>query len=401
MARRRNSFLDRIEDDFLDNLSEDRGYEDPFRSDPLEEEYERKYRDQKEEGFLPPKHEFELRFRGDEHRANELKWFGIKQLHILRGLMGFQGVKHDVRRIFLDDGSIIECQSVYGHDIVTILAAPEPRGRREKKRYVPTDKLRGIFRRTSDNKIFTFQYTGTPYDGDLAFVNSFEWGSGLHVWYILDTGSGEHEYWRINASGQIRYNRKAGILIMAEDGEDICSGVSANANCLNVRKASGTYTMQVSYDDGSVKDYTSSDGKTWTLNSTITFAGNTRYDSGIDGSPLLGVSTTFYDFDTNLIFVEHVEGADEGNPGGYPSAYFRLYRVGIKSKYGTTGVLNTTESAWTEIADSASLVQYTFAEENDFTVEGGHAGLQFIQLLSGYPFELLDQVFVWEFPVGE
>ena len=59
---------------------------------------------------------------GDEEEASHRVREGIKQLGILKGLMGFQKLKQDVRKVRYTDGSEITCRSVFGVEEIEIFA---------------------------------------------------------------------------------------------------------------------------------------------------------------------------------------------------------------------------------------------------------------------------------------
>lgn len=63
--------------------------------------------------------------RGDQEAASHMSREGMRQLDILKGLMGFQNLEQDVRRVRFIDGSEIICRSVFGIDDVQIYAPKE------------------------------------------------------------------------------------------------------------------------------------------------------------------------------------------------------------------------------------------------------------------------------------
>ena len=66
--------------------------------------------------------------RGDQERASYRAREGICQLNILKGLMGFQELKQDVRRVRYIDGSEIICRSIFGIDDIEIYVPEVEKG---------------------------------------------------------------------------------------------------------------------------------------------------------------------------------------------------------------------------------------------------------------------------------
>jgi len=74
---------------------------------------------------------------GDLEEANLRVREGIRQLNILKNLMGFQRLDQDVRRVRYTDGSEITCRSIFGIDDVQIYVPKRIREREAKvERYV-------------------------------------------------------------------------------------------------------------------------------------------------------------------------------------------------------------------------------------------------------------------------
>lgn len=63
-----------------------------------------------------------FRYSGNTKQARNLKGMAANQLTILKNAMSFRGLKQGMRRLFLDDGSVIQCQSVFGTNIVQVFS---------------------------------------------------------------------------------------------------------------------------------------------------------------------------------------------------------------------------------------------------------------------------------------
>ena len=73
---------------------------------------------------------------GDLEEANLRVREGIRQLNILKNLMGFQRLDQDVRRVRYTDGSEITCRSIFGIDDVQIYVPKRIREKPKVERYV-------------------------------------------------------------------------------------------------------------------------------------------------------------------------------------------------------------------------------------------------------------------------
>lgn len=106
---------------------------------------------------------------GDEGEASHRAREGIKQLSILKELMGFQSLKQDVRKVRYTDGSEIICRSVFGVDEVEIYVPSIVVERREEDVF-----LAGVWYSGSDGRVLRSTDLGT-------------------TWSIMDDLDPEHE----------------------------------------------------------------------------------------------------------------------------------------------------------------------------------------------------------------
>jgi hypothetical protein len=68
---------------------------------------------------------------GDEESASYMAREGIRQLGILKGLMSFNNLQQDIRKVEYIDGSRIVCRSCFGEDVVHIYAEKDEWAERE------------------------------------------------------------------------------------------------------------------------------------------------------------------------------------------------------------------------------------------------------------------------------
>lgn len=69
---------------------------------------------------------------GDEESAGYMAREGIRQLGILKGLMSFNNLQQDIRRVEYIDGSRIICRSCFGEDVVYIYVPEEEPEKKER-----------------------------------------------------------------------------------------------------------------------------------------------------------------------------------------------------------------------------------------------------------------------------
>lgn len=82
-----------------------------------------------------------IEIRGDKIVAEKLRKTALLQLDIHRQLMGFQNLKQDVRRVYLEDGSLITIYRNHGQERVIIYGEPNaPEG----EEYAPVEYIRYI-----------------------------------------------------------------------------------------------------------------------------------------------------------------------------------------------------------------------------------------------------------------
>lgn len=232
----------------------------------------------------------------------------------------------------------------------------------------PCAQLTGVFIASGGSSITLYDVEGDPFLGTLNFTNPRFWGSAFHVWFI------RKEYWALDG-GAVKYNAHGEATRNPAD-EVSCSGLPTTIGEFNVRKEASTYYLTATFQDDTVaRQYVSTDGKTWTFNSTITFDNG---PTALEGFPTPTAGGGWFEVDTDRFFAEHQ--FRKAHETGYPSEYFRLYRIGKKTRWDQYGVLNTVIEPWTEIADATSEIQFTFEIENSFSVDGGFGGLQILQV---------------------
>lgn len=223
----------------------------------------------------------------------------------------------------------------------------------------------------SGGAINLFEVQGDPYDGDLHFGSPISWGAADHVWFLGKA------YW-VLAGGVVKYNADNGWHSPRNINNEVtCTGLPADINEFSITKPGDDYHMRATRDDAAyIYEYVSADGINWSAGDAIGF------DLGVTtvaGEPLpLSPAPGWVEFDTDRFFVEH-KHKDE-HEQGYPDNYFRMYRIGIQERWDEYGELNTIERGWTMIAGSESQSAYHFANENDFTMEGGVTGWQILQI---------------------
>ena len=96
---------------------------------------------------------------GDEEEASYRVREGIKQLDILKGLMGFQKLKQDVRRVRYTDESEIICRSVFGVEEIEIFAPSVIVERREEDVFLAGAWYSGVV----DGRVFRSLDLGTTW----------------------------------------------------------------------------------------------------------------------------------------------------------------------------------------------------------------------------------------------
>ena len=88
---------------------------------------------------------------GNEFRAKGLLGEGRHQLSILKNAMSFQNLKQLQRTVRFNDGTIIRCSSLYGHDTVNVFVPPIPIPVIEEKRIIEKVEYEFSFRITRDD----------------------------------------------------------------------------------------------------------------------------------------------------------------------------------------------------------------------------------------------------------
>ncbi|MBE9592701.1 MAG: hypothetical protein IMF19_04405 [Proteobacteria bacterium] len=94
---------------------------------------------------------------GDEESSSYMAREGIRQLGILKDLMGFNSLQQDIRKVEYTDGSIILCRSCFEEDVVYIYT--------EKKEEEKADKRFYIYVTISDYVTIWDSYTGEVAEG--------------------------------------------------------------------------------------------------------------------------------------------------------------------------------------------------------------------------------------------
>lgn len=221
---------------------------------------------------------------------------------------------------------------------------------------------RGVFIPPSGGSIYLAELEGDPAAGTLSFKNPELWGSANHVWFV---GA---RYW-VLSSGAIKYNPESGWYKSRDIAKEIsCTGLPSNITEFSVWYDSGTYYMELSIDEGSgnesVKEHTSPDGQVWSYQQTI-FSGFANW-----GTELRNTATTsgrcigtgywrnFQDAPAKDRYFIDFNGVQ-----------FRLYRIGLRTRFTSMGQYNTIIECMTFLAYDSG-VQYSFAFENNFTLIG-------------------------------
>jgi hypothetical protein len=328
-----------------------------------------------------------ITFQGDVGKARLMRPMAIQQLDILKTLMGFQNLAEDTRSVYFADGSVIQCHIFFDHNevLVYVPSPPPPKPLEEEERPEWMYPYASFIERNG-GKVYLFKKKGDPVLGTLEFYRKLQWGQADHVWFMLKARvpdpEGRLEYWALDG-GFVSYNSRAFWTRRNTNAEYQCTGLPSGVTNYSLWMDGATYHMVVSFVTAGAEEidhYTSSNGKAWTKDSDVTYSDGVQQLVGT-AIPAAGGGWFRYvvaDSDRDLFFLEH--RVKESEPASYASEFFRIYRIGIKELWDSYGNQNTGESAWTLTADGTSLVQFTFEDENDFKVEGGHAGLQVLQV---------------------